>query len=105
MTVSLAAPAAALSAGQIEQYERDGYLIVRHVFSVAEIALAAFEAECLRERHELIHVDNIRCRWQPHIKTDECLFECFDPVIDIGLVCARVAEDRRILGCLPADPR
>lgn len=107
MTASIVAPSTALRSDQIEQYERDGYPIVRGVFSVIEMALAALEAERLMERRDLFYVDNIRCRWQPHVKTDECLFECFDPVIDIGTVCARVAEDRRILdilACLYGEP-
>jgi ectoine hydroxylase-related dioxygenase (phytanoyl-CoA dioxygenase family) len=93
----------ALSAAQRAQYQRDGYLVVRDIFSVAEIALVVLEAERLIERRELIHQDNIRCRWQPNVETNECLFECFDPVIDIGPVCARLALDQRILdvlGCL-----
>ena len=37
-------------------------------------------------RADLIATENIRCRWQPHVQTQECLFECFDPVIDISPV-------------------
>ncbi|MBL8792374.1 MAG: phytanoyl-CoA dioxygenase family protein [Planctomycetia bacterium] len=87
----------ALTDRQRDDYERDGYLILRQVFSPFEIALAVLEAEQLVQRRELIHTDNIRCRWQPHVVTDECLFECFDPVIDIGPVCARLARDPRLL--------
>jgi 2-aminoethylphosphonate dioxygenase len=100
MTAVLSSP---VSEEQRAQYERDGYLIVRQLFSVSEIALAAFEADQLLERRDLMDMNNIRCRWQPHVVTDECLFETFDPVIDIGVLCHRLAHDRRIfdvLACL-----
>ena len=51
---------------------------------------------------ELIDTANIRCRWQDHATTGECLFDCFDPVIDIGPVCRFVARDERILAPLRA---
>lgn len=92
--------AGGLTAEQLQCYERDGFLIVRDVFATDEIAAAAAEAEDLLARRELIHTDNLRCRWQNHIETGECLFECFDPVIDIGPTCARLARDPRILDSL-----
>ncbi len=100
-TATLSPPV--LNEEQRALYERDGYLIVRKLFSVPEIALTAMEAERLFERRDLKDMDNIRCRWQPNVETDECLFETFDPVIDIGPLCERLAHDRRIfdvLACL-----
>jgi hypothetical protein len=82
---------------QLDHYRNQGYLVVRQVFSPFEIAAVVLEAERLLERRDLIHTDNIRCRWQPHVVTDECLFETFDPVIDIGPVCGQLARDPRIL--------
>jgi hypothetical protein len=84
-------------------YQEQGYLILRGVFNDAEIAAVATEAEGLLGRTDLIASDNIRCRWQPHVESGECLFETFDPVIDIGPECARLAADSRIhdvLACL-----
>jgi ectoine hydroxylase-related dioxygenase (phytanoyl-CoA dioxygenase family) len=95
-------PATGLSPEQVAEYERLGYLIVRDAFGRDEIEALAREADQLLERSELIDVKNIRCRWQNHVETGECLFECFDPVIDIGSVCRRVAHDARILGPLAA---
>jgi hypothetical protein len=100
MTAELLTGSAAPTESDRLQYERDGYLVVRGLFSFAELALAALEAERLLERRDLIHTDNIRCRWQPHVQTQECLFETFDPVIDIGPVCARLAHDSRLLDLL-----
>jgi hypothetical protein len=66
----------------------------------ADLNAACAEAEALLRRTDLIASANIRCRWQPHVETGDCLFECFDPVIDIGPACAELARDRRILDVL-----
>jgi len=95
--LSAAAVAPGVSLEQQERYRQDGFLILRQVFSPIEIALAVLEAEQLLQRRDLIHTDNIRCRWQDHVDTKECLFECFDPVIDLGAVCAGLARDTRVL--------
>jgi ectoine hydroxylase-related dioxygenase (phytanoyl-CoA dioxygenase family) len=86
----------------VQQYHRDGYLIVRRVFTADEIAALAAEADDLLARRDLIDTQNIRCRWQDHAETGECRFDCFDPVIDIGPVSRYFASDRRILDLLRA---
>jgi 2-aminoethylphosphonate dioxygenase len=90
----------ALTAAQLEQYREQGFLVLSGVFTRDEIAELAEEAEQLISRQELIQSANIRCRWQNHIETGDCLFECFDPVADIGPVCSRVAHDPRIMDAL-----
>jgi hypothetical protein len=100
MTTALLSRRSLLTPAQVRRYETDGYLIARGVFSPVEMAVVSMEAETLLRRTELIATDNIRCRWQPHVETKECLFETFDPVIDIGPVCARLAADHRILDLL-----
>src|SRR5215470_18667091 len=95
---TVAPPASALSPQLLRDYERDGFLVVRGVFSPSEIAAVAAEADELLKRSDLIHTDNIRCRWQPHVETDACLFETFDPFIDLAPVCAALARDERLLG-------
>lgn len=89
-----------LSAQQLAHYRNHGFLVLPGVFSPAETAELAAEAHTLLEQRELIDSTNIRCRWQNHVETGACLFECFDPVIDIGPVCARTARDPRILAVL-----
>ncbi len=92
---------------QIRQYHDDGFLVLRGAFSPEEIGELAGEAAGLFARTELIDKDNIRCRWQNHVETGECRFDCFDPVIDIGPVCARIARDSRIIqavGALYGEP-
>ena len=58
-------------------------------------------------RTDLIDTDNIRCRWQNHVETGECRFDCFDPVIDLSEACERAARDPRLLeivGALYGEP-
>jgi 2-aminoethylphosphonate dioxygenase len=84
-------------------YRENGYLVLRQVFDPDEIADVAAEAEALlAEQRALIVTQNIRCRWQPHVSTGECLFETFDPIIDLSPGCARLALDARILNTLAA---
>jgi len=87
---------------QVLQYQNDGFLVLRNVFSGAEMAELQAEAAALVERTELIDVNNIRCRWKNNVETDQCSFDCFDPVIDLGPVCARIARDPRIIEAVGA---
>src|SRR5262245_61100044 len=100
MVGAVQAHTSALTPEQVAHYEGEGYLIVRGLFAAVEVAAAAAEADALLGRHDLIATDNLRCRWQNHAETGECLFETFDPVTDIGPVCARLATDPRLLGVL-----
>jgi ectoine hydroxylase-related dioxygenase (phytanoyl-CoA dioxygenase family) len=89
-----------LTDAQARDYHEVGYLVVRKLFADDEVAALAAEAETLFNRSELIDTQNIRCRWQNHAETNECRFDCFDPVIDIGPVCRYFAFDDRILDVL-----
>jgi 2-aminoethylphosphonate dioxygenase len=94
-------PGSSLTSAQLGHYRDQGYLILRGVFASREIEEAAGEAErLLQDRRDLIHTNNLRCRWQNHVLTDECTFETFDPIIDLGPVSARLAADRRVLNVL-----
>ena len=81
---------------QIDSYHETGFLILRNVFEPHEMARVEAEAAALLDRVDLIDSRNLRCRFQPDEKGGPCLFETFDPVIDIGPRCAAVAADRRI---------
>jgi ectoine hydroxylase-related dioxygenase (phytanoyl-CoA dioxygenase family) len=81
-------------------YERDGFIVVPSLFGSEEIARAGAEAEILLERRDLISTQNLRCRWQNDVRTGECRFETFDPVIDIGPVSRELALDGRLLAVL-----
>src|SRR6185437_11077463 len=83
-------------------YHEQGYLILRDFFSAELMAEASAEADALLRRHDLIAVENLRCRWQPNVHTSACEFETFDPVIDLGPICHRIAHDGRLLAALAA---
>ena len=89
--------AAALDATQTAAYHTDGFLVVRQVFSPERIAELDGEAQRLIGRADLIDTNNVRCRWQNHVDTGECRFDCFDPVIDLSEACERAARDPRLL--------
>ena len=89
-----------LSAEQVAQYQRDGFLIVRNLFVPEEIKALDDEANALWWRKDLIDTDNMRCRWKNHVETGACTFECFDPVADISPLIKRMALDPRILETL-----
>jgi hypothetical protein len=90
----------ALTTRQRESYEEQGFLVLRNFFPVGLMAEASAEADALRRREDLIAVENLRCRWQPNIQTGACDFETFDPIIDLGPVCRRIALDGRLLAAL-----
>lgn len=84
------------------QYQRDGFGIVRGMFSAGEIAELDLGLKRLLQRADLIETNNLRCRWQDDVTTGACLFDAFDPVIDLSPVCDRVANDPRIYSLLLA---
>jgi 2-aminoethylphosphonate dioxygenase len=91
-----------LTPKQVREYHRDGYLVLRGVFDLDEISAVDEEANSLMARSDLIDVANLRCRWQPNESGGPCLFETFDPVIDLAPRSAEIAADSRILGPLTA---
>jgi ectoine hydroxylase-related dioxygenase (phytanoyl-CoA dioxygenase family) len=100
MTATATATSLLLSPAQRQAYEDQGFVVVRKVFTSDDIAAALAEADRLVQRKELIDTRNLRCRWQPHCEDGECLFETFDPVIDIAPVCAQLARHSRLLSIL-----
>jgi len=86
-----------LPEADVRHYRDEGFLVLHKVFTPQEIDDLAAEAERLFTRTDLMDTNNIRCRWQNHFETGECRFDCFDPVIDIGPVCARIARDPRLM--------
>lgn len=82
--------------GQISAYHETGYLMLRQVFTPHEVEALEAEAAGLIRRTDLIDCDNLRCRYQPDESGGPCLFETFDPVIDIAPRCAAVTAERRI---------
>lgn len=84
-----------------QQWDRDGFVIVRGLFTPAEIAEVSADADRVREEHRrLIDTKNIRCRWQDNVFTGECQFDAFDPIIDLSPACRRLAYDGRLFDLL-----
>jgi hypothetical protein len=79
-----------------EQFESQGFVIARGLFSYDEIADLSEAANELLGRRDLIDMLNLRCRWQNHCETEECRFDCFDPVIDLSPTVERIARDHRL---------
>ena len=93
---------AVLTNAQRDFYHAQGYVLLRKLLPAELMADASREADALLRRHDLIAVENLRCRWQTNVHTGACEFETFDPVIDIGPVCRRLAYDARLLAALAA---
>ncbi|HTI68629.1 MAG TPA: phytanoyl-CoA dioxygenase family protein, partial [Candidatus Limnocylindria bacterium] len=91
-----------LTAEQQARYNSQGFLILRGVFSPAEARELQQEATRLFQRSDLMDSDNIRCRWSNHHETEECRFDCFDPVVDLSPLCEKIARDRRIIDAVSA---
>jgi ectoine hydroxylase-related dioxygenase (phytanoyl-CoA dioxygenase family) len=91
-----------LKAEQRDFYHEQGYLVLREFFPSALMAEAAEEADALLRRHDLMTINNLRCRWQTNVHTGAREFETFDPIIDLAPVCARIADDARVLAVLAA---
>jgi hypothetical protein len=87
-----------LSLQDLELYRRDGFLVLREVFSQAQMRALLLECErILVDYRDLISPQNLRCRYMPHHETGEDLFEVFDPVNDLSSTCARFCTDQRIV--------
>jgi hypothetical protein len=100
VTTATAPPPRPLTPAQVRAYHDDGYVILRGLFYPVEMALASMEADRLLGHKELMVTENIRCRWQPHCDTGECLFETFDPFTDLSPALASLARDPRLLAAV-----
>ncbi len=89
-----------LTSGQIKQWQRDGYSIVRGVFADLEMTALSDEAWRLTQQQHLIERNNLRCRFRETHDQAETLWETFDPVIDLSPECAKFSADPRLLNIL-----
>src|SRR5215218_3302972 len=94
---------ARLTSGQRAAYERDGFVILKSLFSSNEMDELRGETDrLLTERRDLIDPFNLRCRFMPHHESGEPLFEVFDPVNEVAPVCQRFCDDPRIVDTVAA---
>ncbi len=89
-----------LSADARRTYEESGFVVLRGVFAADEMSRLSSAADGLLARTDLIDKQNLRCRFQGNCAGGECLFETFDPVIDLSPPIRAVAVDPRILDLL-----
>jgi len=89
-----------LSDHEVDQWNQNGYLIVGNVFSADETEALSDEAWRLTHQRDLIDKRNLRCRFQQTHDDVDCLWETFDPVIDISPLCNQFAHDSRLLDIL-----
>ncbi len=83
-------------------YARDGYSIIRQLFSPEKLTVLCTESERLLARTDLIDFRNLRCRWQNECQTGECRFDAYDPIIDLSPAFEQIARDPRLLAVLEA---
>jgi ectoine hydroxylase-related dioxygenase (phytanoyl-CoA dioxygenase family) len=89
-----------LTSAHREAFLTQGYLVIKELFSALELAEVSREADQLLKRDDLIDTENLRCRWQGDVQTGECLFDAFDPIIDLSASCAHLARHPRLLEAL-----
>lgn len=89
-----------LDDSDVARWKNDGFLIVRQLFSADEMAALSEEAWQLTYQRDLIDKLNLRCRFQQTHDDSDCLWETFDPVIDISPLCEKFARDARLLDVL-----
>jgi hypothetical protein len=95
--------AAGITPGQLKAFQENGSVVLRGVFSEAE--MNSLQRECDRllvKGADLIDPDNVRCRFMPHHESGELLFEVFDPVSDLSEMFHRVCFDERLTSALEA---
>jgi len=86
-----------------ETYNRDGYVVIRNLFTAVEMQeLDRESARLFADVEGRVSPQNLRCRYMPHHETGEQLFEVFDPVNDISPVCERFSLDLRITRVIEA---
>lgn len=74
-----------LTNDQSADYERDGVLLIRNVFSDGEIKRLADDAERVLQSHShLLNENNLRTRFTPHHENGKPIFEKFDPFADLS---------------------
>ena len=89
-----------LKQSDINYWNQHGHLVVHNVFTGAEMAELSEQAWQLTHYTDLIDKKNLRCRFQQTFDDSDCLWEAFDPVIDISPKCYQFAFDERIMSIL-----
>lgn len=89
------------------EYHRRGFVVIRSFFERGMVEAAERESRELASDVRRVHLDNLRCRFMPHIANQELVFECFDPIVDISPAIRAISESRslmRILESIYGEP-
>lgn len=90
-------------APELSKYREDGFIILRSIFSPAEMIAIRQECDRLLVDHaDLIEPGNVRCRFMPHHESGAPLFEVFDPVNDLSELLRQVCFDSRLKSAVEA---
>lgn len=89
-----------LDPGQYHFWKGQGFLVLRDFFSSEELSALSEEAWRLVMREDLIDKRNLRCRFRSNHDDSACLWETFDPVIDLSPACERIARAPQLLDIL-----
>ncbi|WP_145188829.1 phytanoyl-CoA dioxygenase family protein [Gimesia chilikensis] len=85
---------------EYSRWKQDGFLILRGLFDAEEMQDLSEEAWKLTYQSDLIDKHNLRCRFQQTYDDRDCLWETFDPVIDLSPLIRKSAFDPRLLDVL-----
>ena len=85
----------AVSSESIEQYQRQGFLVRRGLFSAAEIAAVGAELDGLLSRSNLMKPDNMRIRYQYDVDAEDQKHQAFDAAEEIDLARKVADGDQR----------
>ncbi|MDJ0839033.1 MAG: phytanoyl-CoA dioxygenase family protein [Acidobacteriota bacterium] len=85
---------------KIAEYEREGFLVVRELFSDDLIDRVIEDAERLAADTNIIKEGNLRCRRRPHLRTGEFLLDALEPITDLAPAIKEVAEHPGMLDVL-----
>jgi ectoine hydroxylase-related dioxygenase (phytanoyl-CoA dioxygenase family) len=88
-----------LTPEQLSRYDAEGYLVLERALDESQIAQARAEADRLRESN-ILHADNLRCRWQNHVDTGTRLLDTLDPVTDLSPVLETIALSPALTGAI-----
>ncbi|MFC3802316.1 phytanoyl-CoA dioxygenase family protein [Cohnella sp. GCM10012308] len=88
-----------LNSTQLEDYNRQGYLVLRNVFTEAEAKVLQIECDKLLTLPDYTDPKNIRAGYKSYAN-GETKIERFDPVHDISPVFASLVQDDRLLAPL-----
>jgi len=97
MTVESAHPVLGLSDDELTFYHREGYVILRDLFSKAEVdVLASDVARLIAERSDTFHSKNMRVRFKPNVNASQPVVEVIDPISDLSNIAKAICLDKRL---------